>query len=278
MLHPRKHLSRIGRQSVFGFRNGGCIQEFLTSEFYISFMKKYDYTDEMVVNFTYQGRLLGTLGLVRTRKDQPFGDQDVRIFEVMARFISHKLHSLAEFEKLDYQKRILEAHTNQQTEGLMILDSSYNILYTNRAALDLASELVNKPKKNSLEELIEKVVPSGKVSTRIGFNQTLISPSFKAYDLQWEYVRNIDSCFHTCFYVLRIEKKKTSISPQHIGLDLTERERDICLLIQKGHSNAEIGDKLFITLNTVKRHIQNIFQKARVKSRTELLHRLRDNG
>lgn len=52
-------------------------------------------------------------------------------------------------------------------------------------------------------------------------------------------------------------------------IDLTEREVEILSLIAKGLSNNEISDKLFISLNTVKTHIKNIFQKMEVEDRTQ---------
>lgn len=53
------------------------------------------------------------------------------------------------------------------------------------------------------------------------------------------------------------------------GNDLTERERDVLLLMVKGCSNNEIAEKLFISLGTVKFHISNIFMKLGVQSRVE---------
>lgn len=51
--------------------------------------------------------------------------------------------------------------------------------------------------------------------------------------------------------------------------DLTEREVDVLRLIAKGCSNQDISDQLCISLNTVKTHIKNIFQKLEVEDRTQ---------
>ena len=51
--------------------------------------------------------------------------------------------------------------------------------------------------------------------------------------------------------------------------DLTERELDVLNLIAKGCSNQEISNTLYISLNTVKTHIKNIFQKLEVEDRTQ---------
>lgn len=50
---------------------------------------------------------------------------------------------------------------------------------------------------------------------------------------------------------------------------LTEREKEVLLLIAKGYTNKEIADHLFITLKTVKTHVSNILAKLEVNDRTQ---------
>ncbi|MDG4656036.1 response regulator transcription factor [Ectobacillus antri] len=51
--------------------------------------------------------------------------------------------------------------------------------------------------------------------------------------------------------------------------ELTEREREILLLMAEGKSNQEIADTLFIALKTVKTHVSNILNKLGVNDRTQ---------
>ena len=52
--------------------------------------------------------------------------------------------------------------------------------------------------------------------------------------------------------------------------NITGREKEIIHMIVEGYSNKEIGEKLFISLGTVKNHIYKIYQKTNVKNRIEL--------
>jgi LuxR family maltose regulon positive regulatory protein len=55
----------------------------------------------------------------------------------------------------------------------------------------------------------------------------------------------------------------------------SDRELEILRLIQEGHSNQNIGERLFLSLSTVKWHNQNIFSKLDVQRRTEAVARAR---
>ncbi len=57
---------------------------------------------------------------------------------------------------------------------------------------------------------------------------------------------------------------------------LTEREQEILSLIAQGHSNQQIADALFISVGTVKGHVNHIFSKLDVKNRTQALLRARE--
>jgi two-component system response regulator NreC len=53
--------------------------------------------------------------------------------------------------------------------------------------------------------------------------------------------------------------------------DLSEREVEVLRLIALGHTNAEIAEKLFISVRTVETHRAHIQQKLGVSSRAELV-------
>ncbi len=78
--------------------------------------------------------------------------------------------------------------------------------------------------------------------------------------------------------------KKSSESGQRREKPLlSDREKEIVQLVAQGFRNREIGEKLFISEQTVKNHLHNIFDKLGVSDRLELAlyaihHRLIDQA
>ncbi|QJD87624.1 response regulator [Cohnella herbarum] len=62
--------------------------------------------------------------------------------------------------------------------------------------------------------------------------------------------------------------RKRSVSNDVEGL--TEREREVLLLIAEGRNNKDIGDELHISIKTVKTHVSNLLMKCELEDRTQL--------
>ncbi len=58
--------------------------------------------------------------------------------------------------------------------------------------------------------------------------------------------------------------------------DLTKREKTVLEYIVSGDDNSDISNKLCISIHTLKKHILNIYRKADVNSRIQLINKVRD--
>ena len=52
---------------------------------------------------------------------------------------------------------------------------------------------------------------------------------------------------------------------------LTDREREVLVLIARGLSNQELAEQLFIADNTVKTHVKRIFTKIGARDRAQAI-------
>jgi len=68
-----------------------------------------------------------------------------------------------------------------------------------------------------------------------------------------------------------------SIKDQDI-MPLTNREAEILHLLGQGYSNQKIAERLYVSINTVKTHVSNVFEKLGASSRVDALLRARNAG
>lgn len=94
------------------------------------------------------------------------------------------------------------------------------------------------------------------------------------YLLKEAYTEDIIYALHVVargkkFFDTDILQFKTNDSNQDSLGELTERERDVLVELGKGLSNTQIAKALYISENTVKKHISNILSKLGLSHRTE---------
>ncbi len=75
--------------------------------------------------------------------------------------------------------------------------------------------------------------------------------------------------------LLIFSKKKNNDSNSQTSTEdpfapLSPREKEVARLAARGYSNAQIAEELFISVETVKRHMSTIFEKLGIESRREL--------
>ncbi len=75
------------------------------------------------------------------------------------------------------------------------------------------------------------------------------------------------------FFVTLQPASRADIFPE-----LTEREREILSFIADGQTNAEIAEKLVISMKTVRNHVSNVFSKLQVADRAQAAIRAREAG
>jgi LuxR family transcriptional regulator, maltose regulon positive regulatory protein len=75
--------------------------------------------------------------------------------------------------------------------------------------------------------------------------------------------------------------RAASGSPRAVELlpePLSERELEVLRLVAAGKPNREISGQLFVSVDTVKKHLTHVFRKLGVSSRTQAVARARELG
>lgn len=81
----------------------------------------------------------------------------------------------------------------------------------------------------------------------------------------------------------RLRRGAPTVSPERVGPTelvepLTDRELAVLRLLPGRLTQREIGDALYLSMNTVKTHVRNIYRKLAVSSRDEAVEAARSIG
>lgn len=101
----------------------------------------------------------------------------------------------------------------------------------------------------------------------------LLKP-FDGYDL----MTSLEVALYNHFNMNGVQSAPLSLHQinEKLPTALSEREFELMQLLQTGKTNREIGEELFISVNTVKTHLQNLFDKLDVHNRTQAMFRIRE--
>lgn len=146
-------------------------------------------------------------------------------------------------------KAIIKKKQDREKEAIKVLTQS----------IDLASEgnilFPFLEQADELLEMLKQVSPTVR-NKKFLSNLFNIIEKKKLYDLPNENKKSID--LHE-----KIENHEQLLS---------KRELEILTLVGKGMRNNEIAEKLFISLDTTKKHLYHIFKKLKVHSRVAAIH------
>lgn len=100
---------------------------------------------------------------------------------------------------------------------------------------------------------------------------------------QFDGIINVFDSLSQLVRKLRKAAEHSQTNPYSDSHDLSERERDVLILVAKGKANKEIADELNISIHTVMSHRKNITHKTGIKSVAgltvyALLNNLLDQG
>ncbi len=90
--------------------------------------------------------------------------------------------------------------------------------------------------------------------------------------------------FFTCWFQMRrrywqqepLLEIQDNLTPMLRRQKITEREKEILLLVLEGKTNKEIEKKFYISYKTVKSHLYSIYQKMGVKNRLQLMNTVQE--
>jgi DNA-binding CsgD family transcriptional regulator len=170
------------------------------------------------------------------------------------------------------QVQLLQAVIEGFIDGILIVTPKGEILESNSRARELcnlseSNSTLPSPVMEVCEALVEsqKLFPGQRI---IPETETVIGHVNLRIRVRWLHEDNPDGAFQGFPYLLvTLEDRQQTLQNVAIAdtqkYDLTAREAEIWQMRLQGQSYQAIASQLFITQNTVKKHVKNILAKRR---------------
>ena len=291
LIQGRFHGNRI-----IGLENLVSYPSFLNTEYYNDFLRPQKIYYKTVIYLKSGTELLGIICLFRPKGFGNFSERDVRIMEILAPYVCQALKNIEVFRKIHLENCIFKMVDQDSFSGLIILNDSMGPVYMNKSAKDFCRILAESPSEDrepsdggdsypfipdllteDCYHLREQMKRNSFDIIPLPISRILKLSEYRKYSLCSQIVTKEMNTANPAFYVVKIDDLTRQVT-LNIGtlekdFGLTKREIEILLNIFNGLKNAEIADELFISEITVKKHLQHIFEKIGVSSRTALIRK-----
>jgi DNA-binding CsgD family transcriptional regulator len=287
---------RFHGSKIISLENLVSYPSFLDTEYYNDFLRPQKIYYKTVIYLKSGSELLGIIGLFRPKGFGNFSEKDARIMKILTPYLCQALKNIDVFRRIQLENCIFKMAGQDSFSGLIILNDSMGPVYMNKWAKDFCKILAKSPNGDrkpsngegsypfipnllteDCDELREQMKHNSFNITPLPISRILKLSECRKYSFCSQILTKEMSMGSQVFYMVKIDELTRQIILNIGALErdfaLTKREIEILVNIFNGLKNAEIAEKLFISEITVKKHLQHIFEKIGVRSRTALIRK-----
>ena len=273
IFHPRNTGRLCFKKKVISIEDLMTYKEYEGSEYYNDFLKHQELYHELAIALLDGERVVGAIGIFRPVREK-FVAEDIHSLNSLAKYIARALRLNLSFEKTLESKQMHEQCNQNSPYGIIVFSEETSIVYVNPRAEELVRAISGRD-KSSVREFVQNITGAMGKHWPHGGSKALLSPSLEDYTVNIQPI--IVGCDNAACFALSIQENHIAKDPEHrVGnsVGLSTRELEILNLVRRGLTNREIANELFVSPNTVKTHLQQIFRKMEVTNRTGLCHRI----
>lgn len=284
-FHPYNFLKREINEDVVSVNDIMSFEEYDASPYYTEFLAPVNlYYYQAVLYLRHKGVIIGGILLLKSKSEGDFTKNDIHLMKKVTSYISKITAYYLMDNELRIKQNLFTSLCNQSPVGLIAFNAYYphKIQYINSSARRYTSDILHeKITYNQADQFIKQHIINVVNFEQFGLSKTIISSSFKKYNLNVVPCQTADkNIFLVHAYIVpQNEPPENQNLLQTSNYDsLTVRQKEIIELILHGCTNEEISEKLFISISTVKTHLNNIYKELKVSNRLSLYSKLIGNN
>ena len=265
------------------------LRDWEMSDFYNNFMLPQHLYWELFLTLRWKNNLEGMITLWRSKKQPDYGDKEVLKAARLASHLGVAVHNICLISRINTREIRSLSADEADGEGLLCLDHRFSPSFFNAKARDICLQLSSRtPYNTSNVEKGEFPIPScvikdcsdlldllkAKEQSVLPPKERIVSTeSGQKFRIECSLIWKANRINPTPNFMITLsdltdgKKLETTLQAR---FQLSRRELDVIHYLTRGLSDDEIGEKLYISRQTVHTHIKNIYRKLGAKSRIEL--------
>jgi DNA-binding CsgD family transcriptional regulator len=261
--HPYYH-EAVLTQNEQTFRTSDYLSlaTFHKTPLYNEFYKLFGGEAQMMTAMRVSPTSLVTCSVHRPTLD--FTDCEVEMLKLITPHLKAAFANAQAFEKVDNERKCLTAAVHR---GLVAINDHGDIIFINGTAEKLLQTYFSDSVPHRLPESLERHIKSQGAGVN-GKDYYAPARPYRAKNAHSELIIRLAFDTQARQLTLIFEERIERTKRDFCGLGLTARESEIVLWMSKGKTDAEIAQICCISCRTVQKHVENLFVKLGVETRT----------
>jgi DNA-binding CsgD family transcriptional regulator len=268
-------------------------QDWERSVLYNDFIRPQNGYWELFLTLRWKNNLEGMITLWRSKKQPDYEDREVLKAARLASHLGVAVHNICLISQVHNQEGLSLPADEANSKGVLCLDHKFNPSFFNAKARDFCLQLLGRTQYNTSDfekgefpipsyvirdcsDLLDLVKTEGQ-PILLPKERIVSTESGQRFRIECSLIWKRDQMSSTPNFVVTLsdlneeDKLETTLQAR---FQLSRRELDITHYLIRGLSDNEIGEKLYISRQTVHTHTKNIYKKLGAKSRIELYRRV----
>jgi DNA-binding CsgD family transcriptional regulator len=252
---------------------------------------------ELFLTLRWKNNLEGMITLWRPKNQPDYEDREVLKAARLTVHLGVAIHNVCVISQINSRESHFLSPDEADSEGFLCLDHKFNPSFFNVKARDICLQLSSRKPYNIFDlEKGEFPIPSFVIRDCSGLldlvkaegkpillpkERIVSTESGQRFRIECSLIWKMNQISSTPNFVVTLSdlsdenKLETTLQTR---FRLSRRELDITHYLIRGMSDNEIGEKLYISRQTVHTHIKNIYRKLGAKSRIELYRMVIQEG